>query len=929
MFAFAKDEYDAVTAFFEAVKMMKGVKNAEIVIEMDTRKDQSADYFRPGEKFVPSDSNTNGIHEGHFKKKAALIKEYETLGNAIPDPDLRKYYRDLAMCWRLDYKDISRIFDVRVKTNFILSELFTLRELYGDNPAIVEEIDKLIKEFQRIMARRNDYAYDCVMDGYEELFKSIWDDGSEKKKTDEISMADVGRKYFYDALHDHGYEPEAVANAFKAIKDLDIKKDKPLFYVDGFNDETALTYTKSNGIYTMDIERDTLTAGFSFDNFNTFVKTWFDKDTLDSLHKEGRDCFDCLFVDGQSLRERYNQEFASDYRESCSEISIRFLSDVLNGQTIHMIKDGKFVEVDVEVNKDNLPKTYAEYLNAKEKARRTNQFLSYTDEEKENLLKASLEKTKNREMREKNIIFAGALFFDYSGNAKYMPLPQKNGAKVAMGAYMPSIFSKAKKVHDSHEYNILGLEEREDIAKLAKAIITNASYYEAHKNTTADKYPMGKEMGFKNNRELVYIDGVPAREYLRKKYSEAELTERYEEIFDTELVYLLSSEKHTIDVLCVGKNEFGKTSAKFVEMLPDTVAKEDLAKREERHNKMLAPFDLEKLAKNAGRKERMIALLSNAEFKKALTGLVAVNVLTDAPEYFEKSNELINKFNSCGLDGYNPDYEKLSGIFKEVLTDLKQKDPASLGPVGKEACKKVFCAIQAAGFYDKHSVNPLVNELRMIDDDEFSYSAMFKLSKGFAKYVPEAKGLGETKSDIDRAKDKLFSSSAKELYEYAKQMETVKKAKRQLFSNTAEFEKMYEAVSRLSVYALINDFPRNVDDKDNFKKAMKKAKTACTSYVIKKGDGKKATPEQQLRYDLAKGIISSIDDFENEKTNRFDIKVKAVSREKVFSEATVDSKSLTKKTPAFLKDRKKEKEIPELNAPTAERISFKELKKKQ
>lgn len=38
MFALARDEYDAVTANFEAVKMMNGTENAEIIIRLDTKK---------------------------------------------------------------------------------------------------------------------------------------------------------------------------------------------------------------------------------------------------------------------------------------------------------------------------------------------------------------------------------------------------------------------------------------------------------------------------------------------------------------------------------------------------------------------------------------------------------------------------------------------------------------------------------------------------------------------------------------------------------------------------------------------------------------------------------------------------------------------------------------------------------------------------
>ena len=314
--------------------------------------------------------------------------------------------------------------------------------------------------------------------------------------------------------------------------------------------------------------------GFAVQNFDlAFHDGILSKEQKKSLQKEGKDIFDLIHIEGKSMNTLYAEKYAaSPYYDAVEMMKCEFMRNMLAGKPMDLLVPGeemKIMPIQVQVQ---------EQSGLNEKMEQQFRIVSRTGRGERHFAPEISESWKALEQRP----------------------PKQQREKIQRMQESKPMYSYLAPVEQKAEFSyrlpkepdkVKGrqFELRENGGKLAftekdseekrkeKTVLLNEGEFQfnmmnnsmgVHKN-----HEIYEQAGIESVTDLYYIDGKPAKEYLKKLYPKMELdlenNPEAERLIEAEIMSAAMSGEHYVEAVKVGRDEMGVFQVGVVQVQPD------------------------------------------------------------------------------------------------------------------------------------------------------------------------------------------------------------------------------------------------------------------------------------------------------------------------------------------------------------------------
>ena len=503
-------EINALTSEFpfEYVESKKEKEEAQLPLS----------YWNEGKR-RPMDTNYKCCVEDRVNKNFGAIKQAKVLGNFITDDKKRETYEMLVKVWQ-------GMIDDEIESSEKSRKLMSLSNAIRNKFAMTSEDDPEYEKISALNEKAGEMtmrfgngsgAYN-ILDPFRETFRIIWEKGPMDRKAleDKILTNDAGEKVqaFLDILKGNGIEEK---DFFDLVEDLNHnkpEKNHAVISLDGIKDEEmALLCGKGEKGYPMELT--TAQASFLDDNFYFMKNNFFPASYENKLKEEGKDIYDCLYVNGLPLRKAYSMHVTADYRENVITLKRKFMLDVLNNADVRFDNGHSIEPIEVKVS-ENLEKTEKAMVDAGINIPEAFDNLSageqrdFCNKEKEAL---------KREGKEKDLIKNRLDTYDTYKNISLPIYDKSDVLKISCAdlseAFVTSVDKvgkmsvDARKQFDKTEYGKSACESSYAISKMVEGdVLGNVD------SQMVFDVPYLKELGITTTADMILFDGKQRQEYL-------------------------------------------------------------------------------------------------------------------------------------------------------------------------------------------------------------------------------------------------------------------------------------------------------------------------------------------------------------------------------------------------------------------------------
>ena len=305
--------------------------------------------------------------------------------------------------------------------------------------------------------------------------------------------------------------------------------------------------------------------GFAVENFDMAFNNYvFSKEEQRTLESQGKDIFDQIFIDGQSLNERYGDKYASlPYYSAAEAMKCEFMADVLQGRQVSVLMAGEEPEIiPLEVQSQLAP--IQEAVVNRQRTRN----LSFADDifrSQEELGKRTGQEIweKRYRMRDKRPLYEDMDSVEPVQAAQISVSASDAGDKFALGENTGSLLAADG---DSEEVK----RRKERMVSVGRSLFVSLNNQADISMNSSEIY---RQMGITESGELFYIDGVPAADYIKTKYpglkSKTEDMATYSKVLQSEIASAALSGRHRVEAVNVGMDERGAFQVGLVECRMD------------------------------------------------------------------------------------------------------------------------------------------------------------------------------------------------------------------------------------------------------------------------------------------------------------------------------------------------------------------------
>lgn len=301
--------------------------------------------------------------------------------------------------------------------------------------------------------------------------------------------------------------------------------------------------------------------GFAVENFDMAFNNYvFSKEEQRTLESQGKDIFDQIFIDGQSLNERYGDKYASlPYYSAAEAMKCEFMADVLQGRQVSVLMAGEEPEIiPLEVQSQLAP--IQEAVVNRQRIRN----LSFADDifrSQEELGKRTGQEIweKRYRMRDKRPLYEDMDSVEPVRAAQISVSAADAGDKFALGENTGSLLGADG---DSEEVK----RRKERMVSVGRSLFVSLNNQADISMNSSEIY---RQMGITESGELFYIDGVPAADYIKTKYpglkSKTEDMATYSKVLQSEIASAALNGRHRVEAVKVGMDERGAFQVGLVE----------------------------------------------------------------------------------------------------------------------------------------------------------------------------------------------------------------------------------------------------------------------------------------------------------------------------------------------------------------------------
>lgn len=620
-------------------------------------------YWNEGKR-RPMDINYKGCVEDRVNKNFGAIKQAEVLGTFISDEKKRETYEKLVNVWK-------GMVDDEIESSEKTRKLMSLSNAVRNKLAMTSEDDpeyeslSTLNERAQEMTMRfgNGSGAHTILDPFRETFRVIWEKGPMDRKAleDKILTNDAGEKVqaFLDILKGNGIEEK---DFFDLVEDLNHnkpEKNHAVISLDGIRDEEmALLCGKGEKGYPTKLT--TAQASFLDDNFYFMKNNFFPASYENRLKEEGKDIYDCLYVNGLPLRKAYSMPPTSNYKEDATTLKRKFMLDVLNNADVRLDNGHGIEPIEVKVSENlekteqamvasgiNIPKEFAD-LSADEQR-------DFCNREKEGL---------KREGKEKDFIKNHLDTYDTYKNISLPIYENTDVMKISCADLSEAFVASVDKVGK------MSVDARKKFNKTEIGKSASDSSYAISKMVESDvignidsqmifDVPYLKELGIVSPTDMILFDGKQRQEYLNSigKGDKKNSFQSHQNITNA----FFDGKTH-VDCIRVGFDENGRLKLNTSELQFDmsTTAvkgKEKIAKR------------LETLYNAPGREERLKKVTGKFAARLELANAVKERmerkpVLDDINKPGLRPDEIISKI--IAMEGKDPEIQEMLVGFKAL-----------------------------------------------------------------------------------------------------------------------------------------------------------------------------------------------------------------------------------------------------------------------
>ena len=355
-----------------------------------------------------------------------------------------------------------------------------------------------------------------------------------------------------------GDEPAAETNEFSEVR-MDVQAYRPEL-IDSFllGDVPGKKFTLA--------EKD-----FAVQNFDRAFEFIFPEEVRSALADEGKDIFDQIYIDGQSMNEKWEAQYAGErYDYASAQMKCRFMEAALSSARIHVALPGAS---SVTLLPLNVFSSQESIRPAVEDAVRQRPALSVSDAAE---VQAAQERLAERSRQEKEaksdrIRSEGSLYPDM----ETVPAEMRVTDKIHVSA---SDRQREQKIHDLYRLGSLSGQigafsgTKEEKTRLINTAVGAFDQMVLNDMRVDPKsHPIYGTMGIRDRTELFFIDGKPAYEYLKQQMSRDLNPTSIDDqnLAKSEIMAAIISGQHRVEMAKVGMDPYGAFQVGVVSVQPD------------------------------------------------------------------------------------------------------------------------------------------------------------------------------------------------------------------------------------------------------------------------------------------------------------------------------------------------------------------------
>lgn len=628
--------------------------------------------FYKSDGHLTMDVNMDGIADEKITKNVMAIKKAKVFATFIKDEQKKEKFNKIVNVWEElleDEKDNGVVTRSYLDFENKLDVEILRRKIAGKN---TDNLNAIKEEISR---EKDSLGRGSQADGIFDLLRSFeslaWE--KEQQSDEKISgkFADGNFDVLKKILADNDISEE---DFFDVVKDLNRNRpefDHAVISFDGVSDEELAKVT-GLGANAYPMKMSAFLANTLDDNFYFLKDNFMTPEYEESLSKEGKDIYDCLYVNGVPLRKAYGIAPSLDYKNDASILKRKFMLDVLNKADVRF-DNGKSIEpIEVSFNEKNLPLTKAAY--DKTEISVPDAFKNLSEEEKKAKVLSEKEAF-TRSDREKDFIQFHEGYADNNKQGGIAAFEESEFLNVS-GIDSPQAFSerleriRQEDFENPDESELFEGEVDDNYRNLIDAIYGGQD----SKNHLYGNCLEG--IGIKDINQSLFFDGKTFDEYCDENGFDRTGWDRFQK--RTMALSLLFDDKTHVDVVRLGADENGKLKVFTSEVKLDTTGlsaekKQSLEAlyaepgREERHKKISGSF-INKLEKVNIMKDNLesIAIVKDESQKTNVTLQLAVAKAIAILREPEKANEIAGYTRVLSAEKEGPE-EKIA--FKKNFFD--------------------------------------------------------------------------------------------------------------------------------------------------------------------------------------------------------------------------------------------------------------------
>lgn len=322
----------------------------------------------------------------------------------------------------------------------------------------------------------------------------------------------------------------------------------------------------------------TAQKGFAAQNFDlAFHDGILSKERKKALEKEGKDIFDLIYVNGQSMNELYGNKYASSsYYDASEMMKCEFMHDLLNGKQIDLLLPGEEptilpIQVKERAN-SGLDNTMQQRIREVSQIDRGGHHYAAEIAASQNALEQRSPREirdKRERMQENKPMYSQIPPVEPSASASFrLPLgsEERRRLQFSLRENAGQLAAKQGESEQQQRTREALVSEGEKLFEKMKKQMGIAANHELHAQANIEK-----------DFELFYIDGKPALEYVQSLHPDMnlelnqgpEINRQTEALICAEIASAALSGKHYVEAAKVGMDEKGNFQVGIVQAVPE------------------------------------------------------------------------------------------------------------------------------------------------------------------------------------------------------------------------------------------------------------------------------------------------------------------------------------------------------------------------